>query len=212
MNSDEEQKQDWQQPVDAGAQAPYQTPVDQESPVNEEFTESDELPQTADASDQEEAVSQDDESVVRWQATEYIQHERTGLWYIIFALVTAVLAVFALLVVRSVTFSILIPVMAAALFVYTRRPPAILNYVLSRKGLHVNDRLYPYSDFRSFSVVSHAGHHSALLVPRKRFQLGQTVYFSEQEGEAIVDMLAARLPMQQAKPDIYDQIISKLRL
>lgn len=159
-----------------------------------------------------EQVSDDDAVLLRWQASEYIQHDRTTRWYIMFGVVTLVLMALAIILIKSITFAILIPVMAAALFVYTRRQPAILDYTLTKKGLYINDKLYPYSNFKAFSVVSHAGHNTAQLVPRKRFQLGQSVYFPAEVGEPLVDMLAARLPMQQAHPDLYDRIISKLKM
>ncbi|MBC7764177.1 hypothetical protein H7Y29_00515, partial [Microbacteriaceae bacterium] len=54
--------------------------------------------------------------------------------------------------------------------------------------------------------------HSVVLVPRKRFQLGQTIYFPEEVGETLVDMLAARLPMKETAPDLIDRILARLHL
>ena len=51
-----------------------------------------------------------------------------------------------------------------------------------------------------------------VLIPRKRFQLGQNIYFPTEVGENLVDMLAARLPMKEASPDIVDKLLAKLRL
>ena len=72
----------------------------------------------------------------------------------------------AFLFMRSRTFTLLLPVMAATLVIYTRRPPVVNNYTLSRKGLYIDDKLYAYSQFKSFSVVSHNEVHSVVLVPR----------------------------------------------
>lgn len=153
-----------------------------------------------------------DDALLRWQATEYIHHERTALWYVILGIVVVAFIALALLVFNSITFAILIPVMLIALVVYVRRPPSILNYVLSRKGLHVNDHLYSYDQFKAFGVVSHDELHSVVLLPRKRFQVSQTVYFPEDVGESLVDMLAARLPMQEVKLDVIDRLLKKLRI
>jgi hypothetical protein len=54
--------------------------------------------------------------------------------------------------------------------------------------------------------------HSAVLVPRKRFQLGQTVYFPTEVGEQLVDMLASRLPMKELEPDALDRLLARLHL
>lgn len=154
----------------------------------------------------------DDTALLRWQATEYIHHERTGLWYAVLGLVVVAFIALAIFVFNSITFAILIPVMLVSLVVYVRRPPSVLNYTLSRKGLHVNDRLYTYDQFKAFGVITHENAHSVVLLPRKRFQVSQTVYFPEEVGEPLVDMIAARLPMQEVELDAIDKLLKKLRI
>lgn len=160
----------------------------------------------------QDADPNDDTALLRWQATEYIHHERTGLWYAALGLVVVVFIALAIFVFNSITFAILIPVMLVALVVYVRRPPSILNYTLSRKGLHINDRLYTYDQFKAFGVITHEGAHSVVLLPRKRFQVSQTVYFPEEVGESLVDMIAARLPMQEVELDAIDKLLKRLRI
>jgi hypothetical protein len=78
---------------------------------------------------------------VRWQANEYIHHEKNLIWFIIFTIVVMALIAVAIFVIKSITFAVLVPVMAAALLVYTHRPPRLVDYTLSRQGVHVNDHL-----------------------------------------------------------------------
>lgn len=153
-----------------------------------------------------------DDTAVRWQAAEYIQRDKNGGWYLGFGAVVVLLVVAAIFLMHAWTFAILVLVMAAALIVYTRRPPRVLNYILSRQGLHVNDHLYPFGDFKGFAVIHGDDEYSIMLIPVKRFRPGVSIYFPEASGEAIVDMLAARLPMQEAHLDMVDQIIRKLRI
>jgi hypothetical protein len=207
MQPEEENKTEWQQPVEQQTGAPYQA-----ADSGRTSMESQGLEGSEEVSDQSAEPDEGADAVLRWQGPEYIEHDRGGRWYVVFAIVTLILIAAAIFLIRSWTFAILIPVMAVALFVYTRRPPAIIDYTVSRKGVHVNDRLYSYDEFRSFSVVSHAGAHSVLLVPRKRFHMGVTAYFPEEVGEALVDMLAARLPMQTHTPDSIDKLLAKLRI
>jgi len=157
-------------------------------------------------------VPAQDVEPLRWQATEYIHHEKDALWFIVFAVVVIALMVFSILVIQSVTFTVLIPVMAAALIVYTRRPPRMIDYTLSSQGLHLNDQLYPFSDFKGFGVIRDGREYSIMLLPTKRFKLGVSIYFPEEAGEAIVDALGARLPMQEMHLDAFDRIIHKLRI
>jgi hypothetical protein len=149
---------------------------------------------------------------LRWQATEYIHHEKDVLWFVVFAAIVIALMAVSILVIQSLSFSILIPVMAAALIVYTRRPPRLIDYTLSGQGLFVNDQLYSFVDFKGFGVIRDGREFSIILIPTKRFKLGVSIYFPEEAGEAIVDMLGARLPMQEMHLDLFDRIIHKLRI
>jgi hypothetical protein len=149
---------------------------------------------------------------IRWQANEYIHHEKNTMWFVVFAVAVLVLMAIAIFLMQSITFAILVPVMAAALLVYTHRPPRVLEYTLSRQGIHVNDHLYSFGEFKSFGVIRDGEEYSVMLIPTKRFKQGVTIYFPEESGEAIVDMLGARLPMQELHLDIVDKIIRKLRI
>lgn len=154
----------------------------------------------------------DDEILIRWQALEYMQHQHEPIWYVGFGATVLILIAVAIFVFKSPTFAVLVPVMAVALALYVRRPPATIDYTVSRKGIHVNDRLYTFDQFKSFSVVRQETTNHVVLIPRKRFQLGQNIYFPTEIGEKLVDMLAARLPMKEASPDIIDKLLAKLRL
>lgn len=208
----------WQQPDEQSPQAPYAAIPDESPEVHPVVTmtpDVDIVPvqQIVDTlQDDIEATDPSQEQPVRWQATEYIQREKNGLWFVAFIAITLALMAMAIFLIQSWTFAILIPVMATALLTYTHRPPRLINYTLSRKGLHVNDHLYSFAEFKAFGVIRDAGEYSIMLVPIKRFRPGVSVYFPEEVGEALVDMLGARLPMRDLHLDIVDKIIRKLRI
>jgi hypothetical protein len=168
-------------------------------------------PEPQDISPKQQPTTPEQEPL-RWQANEYIHHEKDVMWFIAFGVVVAVLMAISVLVLRSITFSVLIPVMAVALIVYTRRPPRLIDYTLSPKGLYVNDQLYSFAEFKGFGVIRDGREFSIMLIPTKRFRLGVSVYFPEEAGEAIVDILGTRLPMQEMNLDLFDRIIHKLRI
>lgn len=211
---------DWKQPVEQPSQAPYvvapeDAPVDgpvvtlaPEPPLDDAVLMQPDRPE-------EDGVTSSSESniePVRWQAQEYIQHDKGRMWFVVFAAAFLALMAIAVFLIKSITFNILVPVMAMALYVYVNRPPRVIDYTLSRKGLHINDTLYPFSDFKGFGVIHDGKEFSVLLLPVKRFKLGVSVYFPEEAGEAIVDMLGARLPMQELQLDVVDRIVRKLRI
>ncbi|HEU5122019.1 MAG TPA: hypothetical protein VFT59_04175 [Candidatus Saccharimonadales bacterium] len=214
----------WQKPSEQPSKAPYavasdtpetKTPVVSMAP--ETLPGPDTVAPVYQAAEEAPAAPQDDATngdvaPVHWQAKEYIHHDKNTIWFIVFGLVVVVLMAAAIFLMDSISFAILVPVMAAALLVYIHRPPRTLDYTLGRQGLHVNDHLYSFSEFKGFGVIRDGEEYSVMLIPVKRFRPGVVVYFPEEAGEAIVDMLGARLPMLKLELDLVDKIIRKLRI
>ena len=134
------------------------------------------------------------------------------IMYVAFGVVLIGLMALAILVFKSPTFAILLPIMTVALFLLSEKTPQNINYAISPKGVYVGDKLYDFSEFRAFGITRENNQHSAILLPVKRFSPGLTLYFSEKEGEKIVDMLGARLPMQEIKPDALEKLIRMIKL
>ena len=150
---------------------------------------------------------------VNWMASEYIHPEKNGLWYVLFVIVVLGLIAADFFLLKSISFSVLVLVMAASVIVYSRRPPRSIRYTLSGKqGLYIGERLYNFADFKAFGLIRDGEHHSIMLIPIKRFAPGVSVYFPEEAGEKIVDILGLRLPMETLKLDAIDLIVRKLRL
>lgn len=149
---------------------------------------------------------------IAWTAPEGVKVHRELWWYITFGVVLIGLMALAILVFKSPTFAILLPIMTVALFLLSEKTPQNINYAISPKGIYVGDKLYDFSEFRAFGITRENNQHSAILLPVKRFSPGLTLYFSEKEGEKIVDMLGARLPMQEIKPDALEKLIRMIKL
>ncbi len=192
-----------------------QQPTDQ-TPQNY-FTPSSDpvMPEQASPNVADDVVSQpptEDYEVIQWQAPEYIHRYKSPLWYGAFIVVVGLLVAAAVFLMQSWTFAILIPVMAFALFAYSARPPHMINYALSEKGLYINDTLHGFAEFKAFGVLRDTSQFSLELIPVRRFRPSLSVYFGEESGEMIVDILGTRLPMQDIKPDAFDKIVRFLGL
>jgi len=149
---------------------------------------------------------------VTWVAYEYIHQEKGAMWFVIFAVIIAALLAVSVFLMKSWSFAALLAVIAVVVVLYSRRPPRELTYSLGDEGLLVDQKLHKFSDFKSFGVVRDGQEFSVMLIPTQRFQPGVTVYFPEEAGEAIVDMLGARLPMKDLKLDAVDRLVRLLRL
>ena len=148
---------------------------------------------------------------VSWDAEEYIVKNHNSWWYVGLAVITIGLSVLAVLF-QGWTFLILIILSAITILVYIFRPPRQIHYTLDSKGLTEGDRFHPYSDYRAFGILKEDDNYSAILIPKKRFGIQTKVYFPTGSGEAIVDALGLRLPMEEIKLDVLDKIVNFLRI
>ena len=148
---------------------------------------------------------------VSWEAEEYIKRTRNVWWYIGLFVIGAGLCALSVYF-KQWTFLVLIIVCIIAIVVTSIRPPRKIRYSLDSSGLTEGERLHKYEDFRAFGILKEGSHFSAILIPKKRFALSVKVYFPETNGEAIVDALGARLPMEDVKLDFLDKIVNFLRI
>lgn len=148
---------------------------------------------------------------ITWQASEYIQHDKQMMWYAVLAGATVLLLLVSIFLVKSWTFAVLIIVMAISVAILAGRPPRVMQYTLSAQGLQVNEKAFSYHDFRAFGVIQDGPLYSVILIPNKRFMPAVNVYFPAEQGEHIVDLFGAVLPMEHLELDLVEKITRKLR-
>lgn len=201
-----------QQPVQAVDPSVTQAALAEPAPVPQTFVP--EQQPVAGEQYQEQGEEYDDElddEPVTWSAHEYIHQEKGALWYVIFSLLLIV-GVGATIWLQQWTFTAVLIVIAIVVIVNGKRPPRELTYVLNSDGLTIDNKLHKFEDYKFFGVIQDREHFSVMLIPVQRFQPSVSVYFPEESGEAIVDMLGARLPMKDLKLDAVDHMVRWLKL
>lgn len=149
--------------------------------------------------------------IVNWDAKEYVQADKNVGWYIGLFVVTVAFVALSIYL-KWWTFTVLVVLSAIALVIYSVRPPRVLHYSLTNKGLAEGNKSYDYDDYKSFGVYQNGEHYAIMLTPRKRFSPRVTVYFPKESGEKIVDAFGARLPMEEVKLDFLDKMVKFLRI
>jgi hypothetical protein len=153
----------------------------------------------------------EEQDILSWEASEYIHHTKSPVWFVVFGLAMLTLLAIAYFLTHSWTFVIVVVVMAIAMGVFANRPPRTLHYALTSTSIHIEQTTYLYSDFRAFGIIADGVLYSIMLIPTKRFMPAVSMYFDERDGEQIVDILGARLPMQELHLDVVDQVVRRLR-
>ncbi len=150
------------------------------------------------------------EPTTTWQASEFVHHEKQASWFIGVAAAGVVLVVL-LAVFIDVVSAVVIALMFTAFILFAKRPPRVLNYGIGASGILIENKQYLFSELKSFSVRQEVGFVSAQLIPVKRFLPAISVYFSNEDAEKIVNILAEHLPHEDRQPDVVDRFFERLR-
>ena len=148
---------------------------------------------------------------VSWEAEEYIERSRNVWWYFGLFAIGIGLCILSIFL-QWWSFIALVVVCVIAILVTSSRPPRRIRYSLDENGLTEGGKLHKYDEFRAFGILKEGSHFSIILIPKKRFAMQVKVYFPSDSGEAIVDMLGARLPMEEVKLDFLDKLVNFLRI
>lgn len=148
---------------------------------------------------------------IEWMASEYLAHDKNALWYGALFGAAFILAAVIYLLTKDKVSSALIIVLAILFAAAAGRKPRVLRYVVDEGGLTIDQKFYPYSGFRSFSVMDEGAFSSIMLIPLKRFMPPISIYYEPADEDRIVELLSAYIPIEQHQHDFFDRILSKMR-
>ncbi len=146
-----------------------------------------------------------------WTASEFIAHHKEPSWYMILAGGAFIVSLLVYAVTGDAVSSIVIIIGAVLFGVSASRQPREMSYAVDGHGLSIGSRIFPYKDFRSFSVVDEGAFSSVVLMPLKRFAPPVSLYYHPQDAATIVKILADHLPLQEHKHDMTDSLMRRIR-
>ena len=156
------------------------------------------------------ADEEPEEPAYTWQASEYIHHHKGMAWYGGLGGGLLILIVVAALFHSWLSIGVF-AVMGAAIAVYAHKPPRVLTYELDSTSVSIEGKTFPYSNFRSFAVLSETEWHAIDLEPTARFSPRLTVLFSDADFDTIVSHLELHLPRVDRDPDLIERASRYLR-
>lgn len=181
--------------------------TDAEKPI----TTTDQSIDTADSPFAEQTAPVDVTEPIEWTASEFIAHDKSGVWYGGLATAAVVLAGIVLLLTHDFISAGVI-IFGALLFgVYANRKPRQLPYRLTHHGLDVGQRHYDLHQFRSFSIVPEGVFSSIVLMPLRRFAPLTTIYYAPEDEARIVAVLSQQLPHAEHHPDPVERLMRLIR-
>jgi hypothetical protein len=152
----------------------------------------------------------DDNGDLRWTASEFIEHQKPQGWYVSVGLGGFLVAGLLYFISKDIVTSVVVLIAALLFAAAGARKPRAMPYVLSRGGLQIGEKAYPYSMFKSFSVIEEGAIDSIQFLPLKRFMPPISIYFPPEQEDQIVELLADYLPHEDRDHDAIDRLMKRL--
>lgn len=156
-------------------------------------------------------ANNDQPRLVNWSASEFIAHDKTAGWYGLLMVGGVIFAGLVYLLTKDVISTSVVGVVIVVFGIFAARKPRELSYSVDNQGVHIGEKFYPYSGFRSFSIVQEEAIESIWFSPLKRFTPMLAIYFAPDDGPKIVDVLSDNLPLENRELDVVDRLMHRLR-
>ncbi len=146
-----------------------------------------------------------------WSASEYVAHEKSASWYFMLLGGSLLITIIVYVLNRDIITSVAILTVSLSASFFASRKPASKTYALSEKGLRVDEKLYRYEEFKSFSLVEEGAIDSVWLKPLGRFAPLLVIYFEPKDEDEIIAILSMFLPHEKRELDPIDRMMKRLR-
>ena len=148
---------------------------------------------------------------IQWSASEYVGHEKSLGWYIIFGSASMIVGVLVYALTRSPFSAVAVLLACICLAVFGARQPSQIPYEIDGKGVRVGRRFFPYSQFKSFSLVPEGAIYTIWLRSLKKYMPTVALYFAPEDADKIIDALGQYLPHEERAPDAIDRVSQRFR-
>lgn len=148
---------------------------------------------------------------ITWTASEFVAHEKSAGWYGILAVAAAAVAGLIYLILRDWITSGMVVIGAILFGIVAARKPNQQQYSMDAAGLQIGAKHYDFEAFRSFAVVDEGAFSSIIFMPLKRFAPLTTIYFAPEDEPRIVQVVSARLPVEDYQHDLVDRVLRHIR-
>lgn len=151
----------------------------------------------------------EDRILHKWQAHEYVQYERGVRWYIIMVSVM-LLAIGVSIYIRNVMMAVTFVLLSILLYVYSRREPREVAFLLTNRSLVAGTLEYDYQGFKSFWVFEPHGSPAYLSIQRNKVYLPYlSIPLGEEDPNVIREYLKQFVPEVKQEEEFTD-IIARL--
>lgn len=146
--------------------------------------------------------------VIRWEAHEYEHHEKSDAWYVALGIL-AIGGSIASFILGNILFGIFILAAAFAMALFAAKPPSQHSFAITRKGIAIGTRLYPWTTLESFWIIEeHEPAHILLKSSRFFMPLIVIPLANELDPEMIHERLSEHLHEEELHEPFSDRLLA----
>lgn len=147
---------------------------------------------------------------VSWEALEHHHVEKTGDWFFALAIITVSIIIGALFF-GNFLFALLAGLCGLAVSLAASRPPRIITFSVSPRGIRIDDDLYPYTTLQSYHIDEDDPKGPQLLVLSQRHLMPLLVLpIPDDYIDEIEDILNPRLPEEYLEEPFFMKLLEVL--
>ncbi len=147
---------------------------------------------------------------VTWEAPEHYHIEKGGDWFLALAIITIAVTVAALLF-GNFLFALLMALAGGVVAVFSSRPPRIIPYAVTVRGVRIGEELYPFTTLRSYYLDEDDLRGPQLLIMSSaRFMPLLVLPIPEEYIDEIEEILESRIPEEFIEEPFFHKLLEFL--
>jgi hypothetical protein len=142
----------------------------------------------------------------QWRAPEFEVYEKSGRWYLVFAIFIIAMVVYALFAngpIMAITF-ILIGIVG---YIYLQKDPRVITFSITSKGITADKEMYLYENINSFWIFYDLPHTKTISLHTKASMLPFVhIPLRDQDPVKLRELLIQNIPEIKQDPGLIDAI------
>lgn len=147
-----------------------------------------------------------EKTLLEWEAFEYMDKEKTMLWYVIFGIVFIFILAYCLIT-RDFFGAGFCVILAICLVVYKTQQPSKFHYRITQFGLYINNKPYSFDTIHSFTLNTSREPKMVSFIFTKAYMPELSIVLGKTDPLTIKQVLGDYIPED---PDRVDTLTTKI--
>lgn len=144
-----------------------------------------------------------------WYSTDTYNWPKSSDWFWAVGIIAVSAAILALFF-NNPLFSLLILLIAFTASLNATKEPQPIKYEINKRGVLINDRLYPYSSLEAFWITDHFKGPRALIRSKKTIMPYLIVPIEDYDPHFIHDFLSVYLIEEEMEESFFQVLLERL--